>query len=531
MARLAKVVFSFIPVPGNHTISFSNNGERDAWFDGRDKTEYPDMVYIRQEGIQVDVNLDTARQWNFGYYQNESSDRIYFRVTDLKYINENNTLITIEKDVLLTYLPESTMQPSFIERSNDQPTTIFDNDVPEIQYHGGFTYTQLDFFGTLQEHSYFLQVSGGSEPDDQYVATTLFQPKNFDNDSDNDIVYGSMFRVFPGTDSGSCVDFLSPYMEKGTGDRIVSAGTIPTADVSYSENVEAPTLGLPGQLNAYVQGVRQTKTVSVSTGINTRIAKDNVTIVIAEMDNFANQIEIPITELSGSSIQLVSVSDPISQQRHYAMLSGADGSNELKYRITINTGATLPSMNLPYYMAVRNIETDLGAQQLNNLIGGGSSAISGAATGAAGGAVVGGPAGAIAGAVAGVAGAALSTATSAIQNQVSANAALEKAKRMTPTVSGTPTGFGVFANRAIGVNIFIKEPSGSGLSQLEDYYRFFGYNKSRILTPNVKSGTHFYIGNVNGNFPKASAMDATVIRSLFSSGVWIWEDEGSFFSY
>ena len=125
----------------------------------------------------------------------------------------------------------------------------------------------------------------------------------------------------------------------------------------------------------------------------------------------------------------------------------------------------------------------------------------------------------------------LSTATSAIQNQVSANAALEKAKRMTPTVSGTVSGFGIFAARAIGVNIFLKEPNGTGLSQLEDYYKFFGYNKSRILTPSVKSGQRFYQGNVNGHFPAASAVDIQNIRSLFNSGVWLWPDESSFFNY
>lgn len=525
MARLGKVALSHIAIPGNHTISFPNNASRDSWFDGRSKDVYSNLTYVRQEGIYISVNLDVARKWNFGYYENEIGDRIYFRVVDIRYINENNTLIMIEKDVLLTYLPTASMHPSFIERSNDQPSSLFDSDVPELQYNGGNTYTLLTTMATPQSHAFFLQVSGGSEPDEQKVATTLYQSKTFTSDDGGDVVYGSMFRVFPALGgAATCADFLSSYMTKGTGDRIISAGTIPSADIIYDENIDSTNM------NAYIWGVRATKNVNIGTSLNTRIAKDNVTVVIAEVDNFANQIEIPISELSGGSIQLVSVSDPISQQRHYAVLSGADGDNELKYRITINTGTTLPSMNLPYYMAVRNIETDLGAQQANNLIGGTSSAITGAIGGATVGAI-GGPAGMAVGAAVGASGAILSTATSAIQNQVSAGAALEKAKRMTPTVSGTPTGFGVLANRAIGVNIFIKEPSGSGLQQLVDYYRFFGYNKNRILTPNVKTGTHFYVGNVNGNYPNASASDATVIRALFASGVWIWEDEGSAFSY
>lgn len=525
MARLSKVALGFISTPSNHAIAFASNSARDSWFDGRDKLEFSNLTYVRQAGISVDAVLDNLRPYNFGYYKNEAGDRIYFRIVDMKYISEGTTLLQVEKDVLMTYLPTSTMQPSFIERSNDTPTSIFDSDVPEIQYAGGFSHTLLDTFGTPQEHSFFLQVSGGDEPESQKAVTTLYKPKNFSNDSDVDILYGSMFRVFPGIDSGgTCADFLSGYMSKGTSDRIVAAGTLPTADVSYAENIDDTNM------NAYITGVRATKSVSVGTSLNTRIAKDNVTVVIAEVDNFANQIEIPITELSGGTLSLVYVSDPISQQRHYGVLSGADGDNELKYRITINTGTSLPSIFLPYYQAVRNIETDLGAQQVNNLVGGASSALSGAVGGAAVGAI-GGPVGMAAGAAIGAAGAVLSTATSAIQNQVSANAALEKAKRLTPTVSGVATGFGVFANRLIGVNIFIKEPNGTGLSQLTDYYRFFGYNKSRVLTPNVKSGTHFYTGNVNGNFPGASAADTQVIRSMFNTGVWIWANEGSLYSY
>lgn len=527
MARLSKVALGFISTPSNHVIAFANNAARDAWFDGRAKLEFTNMSYIREEGIRVEAVLDALRQYNFGYYKNESGDRIFFRITDMKYLSENTTLLIVEKDVLMTYLPGCTMQPSFIERSNDAPSSIFDSDVPEIQYAGGFQHTLLDTFGTPQEHSFFLQVSGSDEPDGQDSVTTLYKPKNFSNDADVDIFYGSMFRVFPGIDEGgACVDFLSGYMENGTSDRIVAAGTLPTADVSYAESVGE----VEGVMAAYITAVRATKTVSVSSALNTRIAKDNVTVVIAEVDNFANQIEIPITELSGGSLQLVSVSDPISQQRHYAVLSGADGDNELKYRITINTGASLPSIFLPYYQAVRNIETDLGAQQTNNLIGGASGALSGAITGATVGAI-GGPIGMLGGAAIGASGAILSTATNAIQNKVSANAALEKAKRLTPTVSGVATGFGVFANRSIGVNIFLKEPNGTGLNQLTDYYRFFGYNKSRVLTPSVKSGTHFYLGNVNGNFPGASAADTQIIRNMFNSGVWIWADEGSLYGY
>jgi hypothetical protein len=522
MARTSKVSLSHTNIPSNQTFAFANNGARNAWYDARTKRDFEEMTFIREEGIQVEAKLEELRQWNFGYYINLTGERIFFRIVDLVYLSDNTVLIRIEKDVLLTYLPSSNMLPSFIERSNEAPTSIFDSDVPEIQYGGGFTHTLLDTFGTPTDLAFFFQVTGGYEPESQKLTVTTYQPKTF-NDNTEFVYFPSAFLFL--ADNVAAAAFLVNYINNGTGDRVVAAGALPDSDVSSTVISDVPEV-----LSVLLTSVRQTKTVDVSTSLNTRIAKDNVTVVIAEEGNFANQIEIPISELSGGSLELVSISDPISQQRHYAILSGADGDNEIKYRLTINTGATLPTLNLPYYMAVRNIETDLSAQQTNNLVGGASSFISNVAGGAAAGSL-GGPGGMMIGAVAGGASAGLSTATNALQNHISANAALEKASRMTPNVSGAPTGFGAFVNRHIGVNIFLKEPSGSGLLQLQDYYRFFGYNKSRIQTPNVKSGTHFYQGNINGDFPGASATDAAIIRSLFSTGVWIWTNEGGELSY
>lgn len=523
MARQSKVALATINFPGNHSIAFSSNSARDSWFDGRERVEFSDLSYVRPDRIQVQAKLDTIRGRNIGYYFNEIGIRIYFRVTGMEYLSENSTVIHIETDVLMTYLPSSTMQASFIERSNESPSSIFDSDVPEIQYRGGFSHTLLGTFGTPQEYGYFAQAAGDWEPGTQSLYHTEYEPKSFNDSNASIISFMSMFKFFDNESDFQV--FIQQYATAGTGDRLVSAGAFPKADLTYSE-INSSTSHV-----ALIGSVRNTTTISVETGLNTRIAKDNVTVVIAEVDNFANQIEVPITELSGGSLQLVYVTDPISQQRHYAVLSGADGDNELKYRITINTGASLPTVNLPYYMAVRNIETDLSAQQANLLIGSAQSIGSAALTGAGAGAFVGGPVGALAGGLIGGTGAALATATSGIQNIVSAGAALEKAKTLSPTVSGNPTGFGVFANRNVGVNIFLKEPNGSGLQQLTDYYRFFGYNKSRILTPQVKSGTKFYVGNVNGLFPGASASEIAIIRSLFASGVWIWANEGSVFNY
>lgn len=519
MARLSIVSLSRIDIPGNHTFAFSSNAARDAWYDARgDVVVFPNLYYNRDTGIKLDYMVEELKPYNFGYYLNEIGDRVYFRITNLTYINDNNTLIEIEKDVLMTFLPDSTMENSFIERSNEVPSSIFDADVPELQYGGGYAHTLIGTMATSNDFAFFAQLSGDYEPDATKRAMTSFFPENFSNTLTEEVSFGSMFRIFTALPPYNVFEAtLQQYAGAGTGDRIVSAGCLPYQDFTYSEVID------DDKMVATIHGVRDTQTFSVSTSVNNRIAKDNVTVVIAERDNFANQIEIPIAELSGGSIELVSVSDPITQQRHYGVLSGSDGDNELKYRISINTGASLPSLNLPYYMAARNIETDLTAQQTNNLIGGANSAVGGLISGLA--------TGGAAGAAAGIATTAMSTATNAMQNKVSANAALEKAKRLTPTVSGTASGFGVFANRSIGVNIFIKEPTGTGLQQLIDYYRFFGYNKSRILVPQVKSGTKFYMGNINGNFPDASSTDIAIIRQLFSSGVWIWANEGAAFNY
>src|SRR6266567_3043886 len=105
MARLSKVSLAHIDIPSNHSIAFANIAARDAWFDGRSHEDFTNLYYNREEqGINVDRRPEEVKDYNFGYYLNEGGRRIYFRVVNTVYINENNLTINIERDVLMKFL-------------------------------------------------------------------------------------------------------------------------------------------------------------------------------------------------------------------------------------------------------------------------------------------------------------------------------------------------------------------------------------------------------------------------------------------
>lgn len=80
-----------------------------------------DFVYLgRNRRIKLDLPADTLYHCNYCMYQNKSvcNGWIYCFITDVEYINDNTTEISIETDVFQTYLYglDWTIPPCFIER-------------------------------------------------------------------------------------------------------------------------------------------------------------------------------------------------------------------------------------------------------------------------------------------------------------------------------------------------------------------------------------------------------------------------------
>ena len=95
---------------------------------------YDDCQYLRRDGVlKVPVHIDNLYRCNYLMYKNPYySDRwFYCFVTDQKYVNDNCTALKIETDVYSTWILDTAIGPSFVEREHANSDRPGDNLIPE----------------------------------------------------------------------------------------------------------------------------------------------------------------------------------------------------------------------------------------------------------------------------------------------------------------------------------------------------------------------------------------------------------------
>ena len=127
-------------------ITFSNATAQYNYFHGLTHLEYDDCTYQRKDGVIRYATGDNLRfedllQYNYCMYKNDSyKDKWFYAfITDIKYINDGMTEITIETDVFQTWQFNINYMNSFIEREHVSNDTIVVHTLPENLETGEFT--------------------------------------------------------------------------------------------------------------------------------------------------------------------------------------------------------------------------------------------------------------------------------------------------------------------------------------------------------------------------------------------------------
>lgn len=98
------------------------------------KYAYEDCQYLRRDGVlKVPVHIDKLYRCNYLMFKNPYySDRwFYCFVTDQRYINDNCTALKIETDVYSTWILDTQIGESFVEREHALSDKPGDNLIPE----------------------------------------------------------------------------------------------------------------------------------------------------------------------------------------------------------------------------------------------------------------------------------------------------------------------------------------------------------------------------------------------------------------
>lgn len=161
-------------VTKEHQITFSDLTTQLNYFENLNGLELQASTYQRKEGkVRFPAVIDELEQYNYLIYRNESdtqpnyyNDKTFFcYITNMEYINDNMTEITILQDVFQTWQFDFIYKQSFVEREHVNNDTIGVNTVAENLETGEYIINSREEVNELVTTGIMIQTT-------EYIAET-----------------------------------------------------------------------------------------------------------------------------------------------------------------------------------------------------------------------------------------------------------------------------------------------------------------------------------------------------------------------
>ena len=209
-------------------ITFNNATDQYNYFHGLTHLEYDDCTYQRKDGV---IRFSTDKEnpnaprfedllkYNYCMYKNDSyKDKWFYAfVTDIKYINDGMSEVTIETDVFQTWQFDIVYKNSFVEREHVSDDTIGKHTLPEGLETGDYIINNAGKVTSKLQTCYIC------------MAVTWIPENTPDLDNVNriynNIYSGTTLVLFRNADD--CSNFIKCYDKMGHGDAITNLYMIP----------------------------------------------------------------------------------------------------------------------------------------------------------------------------------------------------------------------------------------------------------------------------------------------------------------
>lgn len=122
-----------------HVVYFENVSEQERYFDSRVLKTFRDYSQIRKNWtLKVNERVENAERWNYLFFTQGERTYYYF-ITNVEYISDEAVKLSLEMDVMQTYMWDYALQPCFVEREHSATDNIGDNEVDEALEVGHYT--------------------------------------------------------------------------------------------------------------------------------------------------------------------------------------------------------------------------------------------------------------------------------------------------------------------------------------------------------------------------------------------------------
>ena len=140
-------------------LTFANATAQLNYFNSKVVKSFDNYTYIRKDNtIKVGVPIDEIINCNYLFYQNKgfTSKYYYCFITDMAYVNENCTLITIETDVYQTWYFDINYKACYVEREHVNDDTVGLHTIPEGLETGDYICSYKNDIYTSGKNTYII---------------------------------------------------------------------------------------------------------------------------------------------------------------------------------------------------------------------------------------------------------------------------------------------------------------------------------------------------------------------------------------
>lgn len=116
-----------------NSIYFDSKTAQESYFAGKVVKTFSAYSYLRKKwSIKVEATMEQAKSWNYLFFQNGANGKLwYYFINQIEYINDNTVELSLEMDVIQTYLFDFNLLPCFVERNHTTSDGIGEHTVEE----------------------------------------------------------------------------------------------------------------------------------------------------------------------------------------------------------------------------------------------------------------------------------------------------------------------------------------------------------------------------------------------------------------
>lgn len=250
-----------LELDNRNQINFNSAEAQFNYFNGLPKLEAENFTYQRKDNIiRFPAHIDSLLNYTYVMYRNTNygTKWFYAYITDMQYINDNMTAITISTDVWQTWCFNISIKKSFVEREHVENDTFGLHTIPEGMDSGEYivnAYSEFEMASSFTNCYIGVQVS--DMPDEVKR------------------IYGNAQRVYGGVPNGAWLLLIDPvYYEQlnnlvtwfdatDKSDGIVSMYLVPK---TYAPNIVFQSFGSDDGNYSFDAGIMPTSTSAKALG-------------------------------------------------------------------------------------------------------------------------------------------------------------------------------------------------------------------------------------------------------------------------